>query len=531
MQLIDSALTPPARPRFYFIPMPLESHERDIFAIVGLAPEIQAVAFAKYSRSQESVKTTIDDLTDEKSAEFHEKWVIGYGDASVADMAMIALALENVSMVTSNAVEDHRLASYQEKSTRYVPFDPTRYHKPKIFTDNPELMHQYVAAIERQMAGYTYIVDGMTAHFRAKFPKPEEMTEKAYEHKLRARSLDVARYTLPQATLTNFGMLASAREIRYMISRLMASPFGEVRAVAEELKRAALENAYNPQAKKVEPLIIRLAEHGVPDELLEDLRAQLRLSVKGAPTLIKHTEPREFHAHKNRIGKIATMFVQDEDLGFEEPRVDLVAGVNPEDELVASLLYPHATVSFRTLVQRAQKLSAEQKRALIDSVSAGRTPHDNLPREFEVGNYFIFDTLMDMGGYRDMHRHRLTSQLHQPLGVTHGYEIPRDLEDTGLLPFYEELMETNRNAYLALAATDADEARYVLAMAWRKRTLFKMNVRELYHIVELRSRSGGHFSYRTLVYDMYEKLRALHPALAAHMRAVKMDFDADFFGR
>ncbi len=68
-------------------------------------------------------------------------------------------------------------------------------------------------------------------------------------------------------------------------------------------------------------------------------------------------------------------------------------------------------------------------------------------------------------------------------------------------------------------------------MAWRKRTIFKMNLRELYHMVELRSRSGGHFSYRTLVYDMYELLKKNHPLLAADVRAVKMNFDADFFGR
>ena len=92
-------------------------------------------------------------------------------------------------------------------------------------------------------------------------------------------------------------------------------------------------------------------------------------------------------------------------------------------------------------------------------------------------------------------------------------------------------MEDNRAAFETLASFNADEARFVLAKAWRKRTVFKMNLRELYHIVELRSRSGGHFSYRTLVYDMYERVRAHHPLLVEHLRAVKMDFDADFFGR
>ncbi|MCX6781174.1 MAG: FAD-dependent thymidylate synthase, partial [Candidatus Magasanikbacteria bacterium] len=325
--------------------MPMESHDRDIFAIVGLAPEVQAVAFAKYSRSQESVKTTIDDLTDEKSAEFHEKWVIGYGDASVADMAMIAIALENVSMLASKAIEDHRLASYQEKSTRYVPFDPTRFHKPAKFMDDPATRDIYLNAIQDQMDGYTYLLEGMVKFFREKYPKPEDLGDKPYESRLRARALDVARYALPISTLTNLGMIASAREIRYMISRLLASHNQEVREVGEEIKKAALENAYNPNAKRSLAALAQLEEYGVPEEVTEAVRTSLRLSVAGAPTLIKHTDPREYLIKKDRIAKIAGLFLEQEDLGFEEPRVDLVSDLSPEDELVASLLYPQTTVS------------------------------------------------------------------------------------------------------------------------------------------------------------------------------------------
>lgn len=511
--------------------MPQESHEREVFAITGLSPEVQAVAFAKYSRSQESVKTTIDELTDEKSAEFHEKWVLGYGDASVADMAVLAIALENVSMIASKAVEDFRLASYQEKSTRYVPFDPTRYHRPAHFLADPQLAQTYTSAIEDLMNGYTHILEQMKEYFRAKYPKPEEMADKPYESRLRARALDVARYVLPVATLTNFGMIASAREIRYMISRLRSSPFQEVRDIAEEIQRAALERAYNPNVKKIEPLIVRLAEHGVPQDVLDELSASLRLTVKGAPTLIKFTEPREYHIKKDRIAAIAGMFLRDEPEPYDEPRVDLVSNVTPEDELIASILYPHSSLPFRALVENARHVSAAQRRELLTAINENRTSYDNLPREFEVGTYFIFDTLMDYGAFRDLQRHRLTSQLHQSLSPAHGFEVPRDLADAGLLPFYEGLLERNRSAFETLAAAHADEARYVLAMAWRKRTLFKMNLRELYHIVELRSRSGGHFSYRTLVYDMYELLRRHHPLLVQHLRAVKMDFDADFFGR
>lgn len=510
--------------------MPMQSHEREIFAITGLAPEVQAVAFAKYSRSQESVKTTIDDLTDEKSAEFHEKWVLGYGDSSVADMAVIAIALENISMLGSKAVEDCRLASYQEKSTRYVPFDPTRWHFPQKFQDNPATAKIYSDAVHLLMNGYTQILEGMVEFYRQKFPRLETITEKAYENKLRARALDIARYLLPIGTLTNLGMVLSARELRNMISKLLAGPTEEIRAIGEEVRRAALEPSYNPNAEKFNNFLETLRGHGIDEETITGMSNTMKLTVKGAPTLIQFTEPKEYLRQKNNLLGLITSFLPRTET-VEEERVDLIEGVSPENELVATLLYPHCNLPFRTLVNYAQNLSAPQKQALLHAVQQNRSPHDNCSREFEVSAGFIFDIIMDYGAFRDLQRHRLLTQIHQPPTTDHGFSVPRDLTEAGLLPLFEEILENNKDAFEQLAAFDAEEARYVLAMAWNKRTLFKMNLRELHHFIELRSKAGGHFSYRTLVYEMFEKMSAAHPLLTAEMRAVKMDFDADFYSR
>ena len=42
------------------------------------SPETIAVAFAKTSRSPESFREIASELSDEKSARFHEKWLVGY---------------------------------------------------------------------------------------------------------------------------------------------------------------------------------------------------------------------------------------------------------------------------------------------------------------------------------------------------------------------------------------------------------------------------------------------------------------------
>ena len=76
-----------------------------------LSPEVIAVTFAKTSRSPLSFQEIADELSDESSAEFHEKWVVGYGHASVAEHAVLHIAIENISRMAIECIESNRLAS------------------------------------------------------------------------------------------------------------------------------------------------------------------------------------------------------------------------------------------------------------------------------------------------------------------------------------------------------------------------------------------------------------------------------------
>ena len=96
-----------------------------------LSPETIAVAFAKTSRSPSTFQEIADELSDEKSADFHEKWVVGYGHSSVAEHAVLHIALENVSRLSVECIESNRLASYTEKSSRYQVWDPDHFFVPK----------------------------------------------------------------------------------------------------------------------------------------------------------------------------------------------------------------------------------------------------------------------------------------------------------------------------------------------------------------------------------------------------------------
>ena len=107
--------------------MPAPKREIYLLSSKDLSPETIAVAFAKTSRFPDSFRDIAAELTAEKSAQFHEKWVVGYGHASVAEHAVLHLAIENASRIAMEAIESNRLASYTEKSTRYqkwmrIPF-------------------------------------------------------------------------------------------------------------------------------------------------------------------------------------------------------------------------------------------------------------------------------------------------------------------------------------------------------------------------------------------------------------------------
>src|SRR5713101_606116 len=111
---------------------------RDIYLLSpkALSPETIAVAFAKTSRSPESFRAIASGLSDEKSAQFHEKWVVGYGHASVAEHAVLHIAVENVSRLAIECLESNRLASYTEKSTRYQMWGPASYYTPRVIAES-----------------------------------------------------------------------------------------------------------------------------------------------------------------------------------------------------------------------------------------------------------------------------------------------------------------------------------------------------------------------------------------------------------
>ncbi|HWT78459.1 MAG TPA: FAD-dependent thymidylate synthase, partial [Candidatus Methylomirabilis sp.] len=247
---------------------------RPIFALKNLPEEVVAVLFAYYSRSRESLRRNLLKLIQErdvdleerlqwavgdqdelalarqKAKEFHEKWVVGYGHASVAEHAVAHLAIEDVSIVVSKIIEDTRLASYTEKSTRYVVFDRDKfYREPRIMASRHAQLYEETCSF--LLEAYSRLTGPVVQAIKGETPREEKQTERGYETACRAKSCDILRYVLPAATLTNIGVTANGRVLEHMISKLLSHPLEESRQIGALLKT---------EAEKIIPTLLKYAD-------------------------------------------------------------------------------------------------------------------------------------------------------------------------------------------------------------------------------------------------------------------------------
>src|SRR5262249_49071325 len=114
----------------------------------------------------------------------------------------------------------------------------------------------------------------------------------------------------------------------------------------------------------------------------------------------------------------------------------------------------------------------------------------------------------------------------------HGYDTPPDLIAAGLEQRYEAAMKKVTGVCGELSdAADPHAGLYLLPMAFRKRTLFKMDFAEALYISELRSAPAGHFSYRNVAYAMYQEVAKKHPSLAQYFRVSDVREPVDLLKR
>ena len=490
-----------------------------IFALRNLPEEVVAVLFAYYSRSPHSLRRNLLRLLEEgdldlpsqagadrergnadqlasareKARAFHEKWVVGYGHGSVAEHGCVHLALEDISIIASKLVEDGRLASYTEKSTRYVAFDPSKMHYPPRVMAQPDLALAYQNTVDALLSAYTGWTEDFVAQIKTIAPRTPKQTERGHDTSSRATAFDTLRYLLPAATHTNIGLTLNARALEHLITKLLSQPLEEGHLLGMQLKA---------EAQHIVPTLLKYADRSeyradTPPDI-----ARLAQSLLPAPAPLCRP-----------------------DISAEPSSVHLVS-IDPcaEETLVASILYEHAALPMSNLLAQVRKMDTAAKEQVIDAYLARRGRHDVPGRALER-IHCTLEMQMDYGAYRDVQRHRMATQTLQPLTPALGYETPPLVTRFGYGARYDILMRAAQDTYAFIhAAGLADEAAYILPLATRIRTLFTWNLREMAHFIELRSARQGHPAYRRVAQDAYHALAQAQPLIARYLRPNLNDY-------
>src|SRR3990170_2905072 len=164
---------------------------RDIYLLSprALSPETIAVAFAKTSRSPESFREIAAELSDAESAKFHEKWVVGYGHASVAEHAVLHVAFENVSRLAIECIESNRLASYTEKSTRYQKWASDSFYTPRAIAESKQA-GLYTRTCANLFEVYRQSLGPVKRWAEAQFQPKDREGEPKHDGRIRSKYVD-----------------------------------------------------------------------------------------------------------------------------------------------------------------------------------------------------------------------------------------------------------------------------------------------------------------------------------------------------
>lgn len=498
----------------------------NIFAITTPNQVDRGALMSRYSRSTKSMRRVfLDEFLNnpDRGKEFYNRVLIEYGDDSVAELGTAQMAIEGLSNVAAQSIEDRRVGlSFLEKSSRYVSWTAKdgghyRYYRG---SDIMESRHEkaYQDACDLSFDTYaenmnpvleciveTHPIDDFPfLDSRDNVEKPFSMlgldadiraAERAYKNAAKSMTLDMLRGLLPASTLTNLGITGNGRAFEYLVSILKSSQIYETQTLGERLA-TELSSTMGPFVRRAS---------GIYGRQLEEYLSKL----------------------ENISGRIKFPISSDTP---SDVRLVLCDSQNEAmDAVVSGLLYGSGVYAFEDVHKAVGAMPTQWKHDIIQSFADARqNRRQRPPRAFEMSSY-TFDMTNNYGMFRDMHRHRILTLQRQLLTTQHGYDIPPELEAMSLAEPFKECMKRSAQVYDIMARDDPQMAQYVVNFAYRYRYMIRINLRELCHLVELRTLPQGHRDYRNVAYNMYDMVCKKHPDLS---RIIKFaDKNAYFMGR
>lgn len=500
--------------------------DKHVFAIITPRQVDRGALMSRYSRSDKTMrKIFLDEFitNPNRGKEFYSKILSEYGDDSVAELGEAQLAVEWISNIAAKKIEDGRIGlSYLEKSSRYIPFDKKVGNKYNYYRDERILKSKYadlyIESCDNAFDVYSKSIDLMQKFISEIEPiddfvyfdsisiseKPFskltnkqdiESAKKVYKSTVRSRALDILRNLLPAATLTNLGITGNGRAFEYLLTKLYCSELTELRNLA---------NLLNSELDCVIPSFIK------------------RVNEKHGKSL------QLFITNTNReISKLTDNYLGNLQPDYSPQDVRLIDYTDSKDALVkvvSAILYENAHgQSLYDIIKLVESFTQEKIKEIIFAYTKFRGNRRHRPgRAFEMVEY-LFEMFTNFGMFRDLHRHRILTIERQLLSTKHGYDIPKEVIYSGIERDFKDCMYLSDNVYRKLAKTMPYEAQYAVNFAYKYPYFIKINLRELYHMVELRTIAQGHPDYRYICQEIYKKVNGVHPLLTKGMKFVDLN--------
>lgn len=520
--------------------------EGNVFAITNMDGLVGAI-YARYSRARGGFREVLlkefikDGKVDvDRASDLIDRVLVAYGDDSVGELEGAHLSFERISILATKEIEDRRIGgSPIEQSTRYVFYDQKDDDGQWLYYRNPVIMasefgKDYVKTMDEIFQTYTDLIEPMKNYYmglksieEAEYDilgtgekqkladLKEEKDQKAfritYNSDIRTKACDSLRSILPIATLTNVGIFGNGRFFQNVLSHLYTSPYAE----AQELALAAQQ-----ELDKVIPKYVKRASR---NEYIIANRQRMKVM---AQNLFSEIEPLDQKDHvylldkgEDYISEQVNTIVMEKTL-ITPHQLKEVMQEDADNRTLAMMLYEYLDHPLEQILTVVRRMSEDQKVKIRDAYIGDRNTRRDRPyRALENGYTYTFDLITDFGTYKDLERHRMTSQLRQQFSPRLGFTVPDDLKTGGFeakaVECHEKVLELFEKIYEKFPA----EASYATLHGHRVRWSMAFNEREAYHLLELRTTPQGHPQYRKIAQLMHKKITA-----ACQWRGQKMKF-------
>ena len=438
----------------------------------ALTPETLSASYARISRSQKTVKALRERSIKEvgKARRSNEKIIFEMGHASVAEHAVFNFDILDISRYAVEFIESFRLASFTEKSQRYVLFKE-EYKMPEEIAGG-RYAAKYKTTIHRLALVYTELY--------------EKLKDKGVEEE---SAKEDSRYATSLATLTQLGMTINARNLEYMVVRLKNSPLTELKDFAEKLYSSV---------KNIVPSLVKYVH--------ED------------PYYSNYYPPCREKEYDNRP-------INSKTLSYTSPVVRLIQyDKEGEEKILASMLYENGVKDFSYYISLLKGKDSGYRYKLLKPIFTRMKVFHSMPRVFEYAS-LLFEVECSASAFAQLKRHRMTVQIPQNYNPDIGYTVPPTIKTAGLEQLIEEAYITSTELFHKLYAENCHAASYILTNAHRRRVLVELDLRELYHIARLREDIHAQWEIRKIAEKMVEYAKEKYP-VAALMACGKDNFES-----